>query len=315
MKELIIERDVVFCEKPSFPQNMLVELTNICNHNCIFCGYGEMKRKKCICDTEFTKDIIRQAYENGTREIGFYLIGEPFLNPNLEEFVKYSHDLGFEYIYLDTNGALADTDRVKKLIENGLDSIKISINAATRETYKLIHGKDDFETVLFNLKSLHELLVRKQYNLKVFVSFIENNINRGEIEELHSIFDKLVDKVYVFSIWNQGGHSNKLVELGVVDSVNDIEPQPIPCSMVFNRLHVTAEGFLDACCGDCEGLLAVVDLHEKSLLEAWNDDIFINLRRRHLQRRFEGTLCQNCLFKTNEEVFPINTNLYSNDRK
>lgn len=41
---------------------------------------------------------MNQAYENGTREIGFYMIGEPLICVDLADYVARDHELGFEYI-------------------------------------------------------------------------------------------------------------------------------------------------------------------------------------------------------------------------
>ena len=43
---------------------------------------------------------------------------------------------------------------MEKAINNGLDSIKFSIHGGTSETYKKIHGKNDFERVIKNLNGL-----------------------------------------------------------------------------------------------------------------------------------------------------------------
>lgn len=75
MKELHIDRKISFVERPPFPENMLIELTNACNHKCVFCGYNDMTRCRCFADKEFTLNIIKQAYDEGVREIGFYAIG------------------------------------------------------------------------------------------------------------------------------------------------------------------------------------------------------------------------------------------------
>ena len=40
---------------------------------------------------------------------------------------------------------------MKIAIDNGLDSIKFSIHGGTKDTYKKIHGKDDFDRVIKNL--------------------------------------------------------------------------------------------------------------------------------------------------------------------
>ena len=157
MRELRDNREVIWSETPPFPKNMMMELTNICNHQCVFCGYSKMKRKRTKCDKALMMDVISKAYALGTRELGFYLVGEPFLCEDIGDYVKKAKDVGYEYIYVTTNGALATVDKVQKLIELGLNSIKFSINAAKAETYKRIHGKDDFEAVKKNVIDLFNL--------------------------------------------------------------------------------------------------------------------------------------------------------------
>lgn len=262
-----------------------------------------MKRKKRIANKDFTLKIIKEAFDNGVKEIGFYLIGEPFCNNDLPEYISYCKKTGFSYIYLTTNGALATPDKMLKVIDAGLDSIKFSINAATESSYKHIHGKDDFSTVKSNLIWLREYLDKSDKTLKTFISFVKNNFNKGEIDLLHSQFEKLVDKIYVFDCQNQGGNMSRLVESGVVDTL--LPGASAPCDMVFNRLHVTAEGFLDACCVDADGDLVIADLHKTSLVAAWNSDIFKKLRRQHLSGHFENILCKNCIENSNTHCTPL----------
>ena len=57
------------------------------------------------------------------REIGFYTTGEPFVYKGIEDIDK--KEIGYEYTYVSTNGALATPSRAKKVIESGIDSIKI----------------------------------------------------------------------------------------------------------------------------------------------------------------------------------------------
>ena len=300
--KLKINREAVFSETPPFPVNMLVELANICNHKCIFCNYQNMKREKRICDKEFTKKIIQEAYSEGVREIGFYLIGEPFVYKELEEIILFCKKTGFSYIYITTNGALATPDRLKAVIDAGLDSIKFSINAASRESYEKIHGKDDFLTVKDNLVWLRSYLDASKIPLKTFISFVECNYNKDEVCLLHEQFDNLVDKVYVFGCANQGGNMMHLVESGIAQ---ELVPRAAPCPMVFNRLHITAEGFLDACCADSDGLLVVADLHTMSLKDAWYSDTMIDLRRQHLKKSFGNNLCRNCIQNIDSSIDPL----------
>lgn len=307
-KELRTNRGVIFTERPPIPHNMLIELTNICNHQCVFCGYKSMKRPKRQCDKALMKDIMKQAFDLGTREVGFYLIGEPFLNPDLEEYVAYASELGFEYIYITTNGALATIERTKKLVDLGLNSIKFSINAATPETYKTIHGKDDYAAVLKNVRDLRNYVASTNANLNMFISFVKTTITDSTRLKLEDDFKDLVDKIYYYDCANQGGAMLELITDGIVRE-GELHNSPSPCGMVFNRFHVTCEGFLDACCSDVNGFLAAADLRETSLRDAWYSEEMISLRTRFLNNDLKGTICYNCVNGANDPVSPLNQKL------
>lgn len=301
--ELIFEREVVFCEHPPFPRNMMIELTNACNHNCVFCGYKDMLRHKKMADKEFTKEIIHEAYEQGTREIGFYLIGEPFLNPDIAEYVAFCKAEGFEYIYITTNGGEATPDKLTEVINAGLDSIKFSVNGATIDSYKKVHGKNDYQRVKENIMWLRNYIDKHNLPLKTFISFVKCNFNSGDEVIIHKEFDNYVDKIYTFDCSNQGGGMFNLVKDGIVDSL--LPGSKAPCSMVFNRLHITVEGYLDACCADVDGNLVVADLHKMSLLDAWNSKIMVDLRKQHLTGFTSNNMCNICINNINNKIVPL----------
>lgn len=309
MGKLVLNRDASFLLNPPFPHNMLIELTNACNHRCVFCGYQKMRRDIQTCDEELSKKLIHEAYENGTREIGFYIIGEPLLYAGLPGMIAYAKRLGYEYIYITTNGVLASKPKMEELVEAGLDSIKFSVNAASPEIYKKIHGKDDFGKVRKNIEDLHYMKQEKNLAIKIFLSFIKNEWNKNEESLLFEHFGKLVDEVYVFDCINQGGEMDELVEMGIIDKENIKPGSTLPCDMVFNRIHITVEGYLSACCADFDGYLAAVDLHQMSLKDAWESTAMQDLRKRHLENDLKGTVCYNCIFNKKDAVYPINKEL------
>ena len=144
------------------PKNALIELTNGCNHSCIFCYNPEMKRKIDHLDFDTYKKFLKNALKEGLEEIGLYSTGEPFMTKNLDRYIYEAKQIGIRRVYITTNGSLASIDKVKKCLDAGLDSIKFSINAGSRETYKLIHGKDDFEKVIKILMIF--LLIKRNIN-------------------------------------------------------------------------------------------------------------------------------------------------------
>ncbi len=289
--------------KPSFPKTMLLEVSNICNHACAFCANSKSDRKKGFIEKKFAMRILLEAYAAGTREVGFYATGEPLTDKNLETYISYAKEIGFEYVYITTNGALFDLQRIYSIIDSGIDSIKFSINGANKEDYLLIHGKDDFDKVIENLKLLSVL--RQSHKFKLYISFILTKQTLVTKEAFKQEYGKYVDDIIFFNCINQSGYMYELNDLLAIDkdvggyNVNGI------CPMIFNKLYVTYEGYLTMCCADFQNYLAIADLRKESLQDAWNNQYAQDLRKRHLNHELHGTLCANCIYNHNESCKPL----------
>ena len=112
-----MDRSELYSLEPPFPKsNFLIETSNACNHECIFCAHQKMKRKVGKIKKELVFDLLQQAYDLGTREVGFYATGEPFLVPELPEYIKRAKDIGYTYVYLTSNGLLATPEKIEPLL-------------------------------------------------------------------------------------------------------------------------------------------------------------------------------------------------------
>ena len=146
-----------FSINPPLPHSLNIELNNSCNQKCIFCIYHGKYAQTClkpgVLEFDFVKQLLDQAAEKGIgkKELGFYIAGEPFLYPKLGDVISYAKKLGFPYVYLTTNGAYAKPEKIKEVVDAGLDSIRFSVNASDKDMYKEIHGTDDFDVVLENI--------------------------------------------------------------------------------------------------------------------------------------------------------------------
>ena len=127
-------------------------------------------------------------------QVGFYATGEPFILPDLADYIRNAKDIGYTYVYLTSNGALATPERVREVIDAGLDSIKFSINAPQKKLYKFIHGKDDFDTVLekqYAALNLYQsvsyfVLMDAENTLKNLNGDLTGTVYKGQtVESLH----------------------------------------------------------------------------------------------------------------------------------
>lgn len=296
--------------KPQLPKRLTIELNNTCNHKCIFCfAHSEFSKRKIypqIMRRNIVEKILLEAKENGIgiEELGLHISGEPLLYNDYSKIVSYAKKLGFKYIYMTTNGALGDIARFKEIFDAGLDSIRFSINAASRELYKEIHGKDDFEKVLKNIYMVSEYK-KNNKNINLSISSVYTKKTKDELTEFKKKMLHLVDEVI-------------LIPVAYLDQINDcindeyglniIEKykELTACPFLFNSLFINAEGNVITCCvenGFKESIMGSIYSGE-TLKEIWYNKKFQKMRQNHIDKKFQGTMCNGCEFtKKGREVF------------
>ncbi|NFV78564.1 radical SAM/SPASM domain-containing protein [Magnetospirillum aberrantis] len=280
-------------ELPPIPRNMMLELSNACNHSCAFCPSAHMRRKRGLMSDTVAERVISEAAAAGVREIGFYSTGEPFVHKGLARLVAHAKKVGITYTYISTNGALATPERAAKVLEAGLDSIKFSVNAGSRETYKAIHGADDFETVKRNIQFIADYRREHKAPLKLFATCVVTKLVEHEVPAIRDWLSPLVDEVQF----------NPCAPFNWPEQA--LSGQAEICHLPFNRLHVTCEGYLTLCCVDYQNYLAVADLNQMSLTEAWHSEAYAKARRMHLEDKMAGTLCGRCWRNAPDPVEPL----------
>lgn len=303
--------EVTYTKTPPFPsKRMLLEVTNACNHDCIFCGHHKMKRKIGMMSVDFAKRILQEAYDLGMREVGFYTVGEAFLCKNLSIFVHEAKKIGYTYSYVTSNGALAMLDRVIPVIEAGIDSIKFSINAGTLESYRFIHGRDDFAIVKKNLLSLFNYRKINRLSYKLYVSSVLTKYTEIEKSLIIDQFSELCDQIFFIPVINTSVTTPENDTL--LRCTNNEDSNPTLCVSPFNSVNISWEGYLTACCVDFDNAVAVSNLNVTSLKDAWNCNAFCQLREDILTHRDTDHLCARCINRTVGDVRCINSALGNN---
>ena len=296
------DRNELYCLEPPFPKtNFLMEVSNACNHACIFCAHQKMQRKVGKINQELAFNILQQAYDLGTREVGFYATGEPFLVPELPEYIKKAKEIGYTYVYLTSNGSLATPEKIRSVIDAGLDSIKFSINAPERELYKFIHGRDDFDKVMEHLRYLYDYRKQIHGEFKIYVTGILTKYTENMQDKYHKIFDGLCDQVVFKFVYNQGGYMPEINDYLRCEC--DTAPRR-RCNLPFDAISVTHEGYLSVENADYENMLIVADLNKVSLKDGWYGEKMKEIRRKFIEDDLGGTLCDGCVHRTLKPAKP-----------
>lgn len=154
------------------PVTCEIDLTDgFCNNKCKHCFFStNTKNSPIFMDTVSAKALIKELYDHGVKGIEFSGGGEPTTHPNFKEIVTYATELGCS-IGLITNGLLLDQIYD---IASKLSFIRISLDAATPETYEKVHGVPYFNKVIKNIKDL----TNHMNPIKIGIGYliVENNI-------------------------------------------------------------------------------------------------------------------------------------------
>ena len=267
------------------------DVCTFCNHKCSFCSNSDDRTIKYQTSLdEFQKVMSNVLQYVECDELGLSAKGEVLVNHDFTKIVRScKEDFQIPYIYISSNGALLDEKKAIEIIDAGMDSIKFSINAVTRESYKEVHKVDDFEKVIKNYKSLINLKRHKYPKLKIFLSSV---IDMSK-EELESSFRALLGAEDYALI---DGVSLYALTYTPKFEVHSDAKVTSKCSIPFRELYINSDGTLGLCCKDYFDEVNFGSLLEHDFMDIYNSDAFKEVRDMHKKSEFpDGHLCKNCL--------------------
>ncbi len=185
-----------------FPPIVRLETTNACNARCTICPHRQMKRPIATMDESVYRRLIDECGAAGCREVHLHNFGEPLLDKRLAERVAYAKQQGIGRVKIFCNGSLLTPDRAQRLIEAGLDEIKVSFDGASREEFEQIREPLRFDAVVENVMKAVALRDRMRSTLKIRVAccsttdkaatmqLLENAVDRFAFGKLHNWADQ-----------------------------------------------------------------------------------------------------------------------------
>ena len=119
-----------------FPSQIIVDLTEVCNLECIHCPHPTFKKSKYysgkFLDQDLNRKIVDEVRQHGRNHTGFIRYtgeGEPLIHPKGYELIQYAVNNSGVFVTLTTNGTIMDENRTKRLLDSGVHLIDISIDA------------------------------------------------------------------------------------------------------------------------------------------------------------------------------------------
>jgi len=285
---------------PDFPSQLNVDVSEICNLECIHCPHPQFKKSEHyaarLLGPDLNKKVVDEVASDGggiCEYIRYTSEGEPLLHRLVFEMLGYAKKHSGTAITLTTNGVLLDENRCEKLLATGIDLVDISLDASTPETYAKIRVKGDLNVTRSNVQRLLALAHGRGVRTKVVVSFIEQPQNRHESEEFENFWrDQGADQVVVRRMHSAAGAVGDLAAVlrGQVGLI-----QRYPCLYPWERLCINPRGELQYCPQDWVHGSALFDFRNITLKAAWRSEPYQALREAHLKNNFtHQKFCGQC---------------------
>ncbi|MEW5693626.1 MAG: radical SAM protein [Candidatus Hydrogenedentota bacterium] len=175
-----------------YPIHIQIDLTGACNQNCTFCFFREgsrtTKKQEYIknigfLETDVVIRLIDELKRLGVKAVTFVGGGEPMIHRDFDKILNRIVKTRIKF------GIVTNLSRLpeNKLLLRKASWVRVSVDAATRRTYKIIHNPKDN----FDFKKLKENIRLITGFTDVGVSFIVTTENYKEIYKAAKLFKKL----------------------------------------------------------------------------------------------------------------------------
>lgn len=294
-------------------QWLTIEVTNICNANCIFCPYryqDKFRVKKGFISDDIFEKAIKEFKKLGGQNIGLTpFSGEPLLDKKIINKIRLIKRNGL-WTGFFTNGIMLNHIDIGELLETGIDAITISTAPFDRKMYELIYQNKNYLSVLRGLRRLLEYRNNIRKDMPIGIAF-RSHIPRRRVLALpdfrETIMPLLTKEDWKHLIVNTRGldswsgtiKSDDLV--GIMRLALIPRLKNVPCAWLSN-LYITWDGHIRACpCRytisknlDGKDDLYLGDIRKDSLTDILNGNGLKQLQLKFKENNLPA-LCKRCV--------------------
>lgn len=262
-----------------------LEITNICNLDCVFCP-KTTREKRSLTPVEF--DMLTDKLCGRIKFLYFHLMGEPLLHRHLPDFIAIAREKGFIPV-LTTNGTLLS--RAGAVIDACPYKMQVSLHSHEG------NGKGDLEQYIgeamrfaIDAASKGVIMVLRLWN------------QGGYDKENERLLDIVAE--YLPRPWQECQNGwrladNIFIEYGRMFEWPEVEnsekgEERAFCYALRNQIGVLVDGTVVPCCLDSAGALALGNLFEQNLEEILASPRAKAIYDGFTQHKAVEPLCRHC---------------------
>lgn len=270
-----------------------VEVSSVCNFNCVFCARDQIKRRGVglMLDKTFF-DLVSPDNRRFFRHIQLFGHGEPTIHPNLVGYVKHAKTV-CKSVSFTSNGQLLVEKLAKNLLDVGLSSVCFSFEGTDKSTYESLRRGGNFETVQKNIWDFTVLRDVFNRDCGVKIAIIDCEATHDKIPAFIELWESIVDEVVVLPLHDWGG---------ILNVGTGHKSFPKVCFWGWYGFAVQQNGDVSPCCL-YEGKGFLGNVNKSSIMNIWLGERYRQFRKALLTDRSKLPICGTCKLQTFTDSF------------
>ena len=290
----VIEKRHKIASPRSLPPYVKIEPTPLCQLRCPGCkqsiaGYKKQFRNSMQLSLDDFKRIV-DPLSRGLLGISLSNHGEPLLHDNISSLIAYAHKKNIAVSFPTNLSLKLDASSIEALVKSGLDSISVSLDGASEETYSQYRVGGNFSLVLDNVRLISA--ARQRLGLKrpriiwKFVVFDHNKHELDTVMERHKDFG--------FDAYEFVSDNQSTAAMGEDQTYKaSLRASNKACFWLWHAMVIRWDGEVFPCCADQYFNLgnAISD----NVRDIWRSDAYKALRQGFSSRGKMNPICRKCM--------------------
>lgn len=246
--------------------------------------------RRTLDDLDAVSRLAREIAQHDDALVCLGGHGDPLLHPGFAEVVRRLHEAGVFGISVATPLVRLPDAAFEALFEQRVDIVEVLLDASTAETYRRLHGGDEFAAVIANVERL--LAARRDRQRPRPLVLCSLTRCAGNADELEAFYDHWTRAASGGVLRGYNEYCGGLP----ADALTASEP-PVrgPCRRLARGLTLLADGTVPYCSQDFAGVTRLGDWRRQPLAEIWAGDPLRALRADHSSLTLaRHALCQRC---------------------
>lgn len=291
------------------PFELHLELTNLCNANCVFCPYQFQTRETQFMQDQVFEKAVRDYVGIGGGSVGLTpIVGDALIDPKFLERVRYLRSFPqIDRIWLTSNCILLDRFGVDAVLKSGITAMNVSTAGFNAEMYQRVYRNSSYQRMRRNVTELVERNTALGSPVTITIALrpdspLEEVLRDPDFQPILAHHPQLD---YTWSFTSAGGRITREIlpsgmKLRVVSSRHEA------CVNTYNGPIVLPDGTVMGCscvaAMDATRDLGIGNILQSSLAEIWAGAKMHALRSSFGSDRLNAT-CAHCDMYRNLEFY------------